>query len=179
MKHKTKDFKGVETACNDALTIDPKHVKSLFRRAQVLAAANEFDRALSDLVVAQSVDSKNADVNKLFTAVNARVQASKQRERDMWKNAFGKVELVTKAEDAANKAKAAADDAKRKKEMAEANDEDDIAPPVPVTATGTATGTATAPAPAGGDSAVAAKVDADVSNPATKPAAVNPDSAKA
>ncbi|TMW60864.1 hypothetical protein Poli38472_000906 [Pythium oligandrum] len=84
-KFKLKEYPTCIHACGDALEIEPKNVKALYRRALALitpasSGALEFERALDDLHKAYSINPENRDVRKMYREL--REQQVKQKEFD-------------------------------------------------------------------------------------------------
>lgn len=93
---KLGEFTAAKKNCDDALTIDPKNVKALFRRAQAQMAGGNAEEAIVDLKSALQVDSRNAAVSQLLAKAKAVVKAHQVKER----NTFGGIfEKLSKLED--------------------------------------------------------------------------------
>jgi Tfp pilus assembly protein PilF len=63
---KTGDSKQAESAFEEALRIDPKHVKSLMNLSRVLIEQKRFDAAIDKLTKAGELDPSSADVHRLL-----------------------------------------------------------------------------------------------------------------
>jgi tetratricopeptide (TPR) repeat protein len=68
---KSGDPAKAETAFNEALRIDPKHVKSMVNLSRVLIDEKRFDDALGVLARAEGIDPKSADTHRLLGRANA------------------------------------------------------------------------------------------------------------
>ncbi|KAF4029831.1 hypothetical protein GN244_ATG18428 [Phytophthora infestans] len=84
-KFKLKEYSVCVRACEDTLKLDSNNVKAYYRRAQALitpasSGALEFDRAISDLQKAYTIDPDNREVRKLLRALME--QRTKQRALD-------------------------------------------------------------------------------------------------
>jgi len=93
-KLKLQDWKDAIKHATEALSIDPKNVKVLFRRAQAHAHLEDHELAMIDIRAALSIDPNNEAVKKLFTSVSARVKAAREKERRLFGNMFNKIKLV-------------------------------------------------------------------------------------
>jgi len=90
---KTGDIAGVGKACESALEIDPDNVKCLFRRAQVNCDQKAWDVAYKDLTRAAKVDPSNKDVTKLLATCKSQVDKHRNKEKQLFANAFSRVNL--------------------------------------------------------------------------------------
>jgi tetratricopeptide (TPR) repeat protein len=110
---KSGDLSKSEKAFDKALSIDPRHQKSLVNGSRVLIDQKRYDEALERLTRAAEIDPGSADVHRLLgrahhskgetdEAVNAYRRAIEISERDAWSmNNLGLVLLETKRVDEA------------------------------------------------------------------------------
>ena len=76
-------------SCNEALAIDPKNVKALYRRATVQHNRRKFDEALNDLKQAEELAPDDKAVKKLKRLVDHEILKQKKKEQAMAKKLFG------------------------------------------------------------------------------------------
>lgn len=76
-------------SCDDALKLDGKNAKALYRRATVLYQKRKFDDAMRDLVKAEKEAPENKDVKKLRGLVDQQITKQKNKEKAMAKKMFG------------------------------------------------------------------------------------------
>ena len=74
---------------DEALALDDKAVKALFRRAQAWEAKKEYDKALLDMKIAAELNAPKED--KLITKGMERIKKLIQKEKDKEKKVWGKV----------------------------------------------------------------------------------------
>eukprot|EP00616_Rhizochromulina_sp_CCMP1243_P018972 CAMPEP_0118997514 /NCGR_PEP_ID=MMETSP1173-20130426/61872_1 /TAXON_ID=1034831 /ORGANISM="Rhizochromulina marina cf, Strain CCMP1243" /LENGTH=316 /DNA_ID=CAMNT_0006948967 /DNA_START=26 /DNA_END=976 /DNA_ORIENTATION=- len=88
---KLDNFDQVLKHANEALAIDAKHPKALFRRAMVYEKKKEYDLAKKDLILAQEhpVGEKDANIATLMKRINILIKKEKDKEKKMWGKAFG------------------------------------------------------------------------------------------
>ena len=75
-------------SCNDALKIDEKNTKALYRRATVLYQKRKFDDAVKDLVQAEKLAPDDKAVLKLRKLVDQQLTKQKKKEMAMAKKMF-------------------------------------------------------------------------------------------
>ncbi|KAL7426935.1 hypothetical protein ACHAXM_000650, partial [Skeletonema potamos] len=75
--------------CNEALSIDTKSVKALYRRATVLYQKRKFDEASKDLDEAEKLAPEDKAVKKLRLLVERQLSKQKAKEKAMAKKMFG------------------------------------------------------------------------------------------
>jgi len=75
-------------SCNDALKIDEKNTKALYRRATVLYQKRKFDDAVKDLVQAEKLVPDDKAVLKLRKLVDQQLAKQKKKEMAMAKKMF-------------------------------------------------------------------------------------------
>ncbi|HEX4998442.1 MAG TPA: tetratricopeptide repeat protein, partial [Terriglobia bacterium] len=63
---KSGDPKKAETAFNESLRIDPKHLKSLVNLSRVLIEQERFDDAIEKLTRAESIDPNSVDTRRML-----------------------------------------------------------------------------------------------------------------
>ena len=76
-------------SCNDALKLEEKNVKALFRRATVLYNKRKFDDAMKDLKEAEKLAPDDKAVKKLRMLVDQQMAKQKKKEKSMAKKMFG------------------------------------------------------------------------------------------
>eukprot|EP00741_Cyanophora_paradoxa_P010606 tig00020537_g10250.t1 len=81
---KLAHHKAAVAHCDRALAIDRNSVKALYRRAQGLVAAQEFDRARVDLDRAAHIDPTSAEIRRELAAVKERERAFHTREKRLY-----------------------------------------------------------------------------------------------
>lgn len=75
---------------DEALALDSKAVKALFRRAQAFEAKKEYDMALADMKKAAELNAPKEDklITKGIERVKKLIQREKEKEKKMWGKAF-------------------------------------------------------------------------------------------
>jgi len=86
---KLEKFDNAFASCNDALSIDPKNVKALYRRATVQYEKRKFDDAITDLKEAEKLAPEDKAVKKLKLMVDKQMAKQKAKEKAMAKKMFG------------------------------------------------------------------------------------------
>jgi molecular chaperone DnaK (HSP70) len=76
-------------SCDDALKLDSKNTKALYRRASVFYQKRKFDDAMRDLVKAEKESPGNKDVKKLRGLVDQQLIKQKNKEKAMAQKMFG------------------------------------------------------------------------------------------
>ena len=76
-------------SCDDALKLDSKNTKALYRRASVFYQKRKFDDAMRDLVMAEKESPGNKDVKKLRGLVDQQLIKQKNKEKAMAQKMFG------------------------------------------------------------------------------------------
>jgi tetratricopeptide (TPR) repeat protein len=75
--------------CNDALEIDPKSVKALFRRSAAYEAKKDLDNALADIKQCQQLSEvEDKLISKASERVKKEIAKQKDKEKKMWGKAF-------------------------------------------------------------------------------------------
>jgi len=76
---------------DEALALDPKSAKALFRRAMVLEARKDFEAARRDLKLAleQPGASKDSAIATLVKRVDIQIRREKEKEKKMYGKMFG------------------------------------------------------------------------------------------
>ena len=86
---KLANWDNVLRNCNDALMIDAKNPKALFRRASYYENKKDWTNALNDLNTSQSVtEVEDKLVTKAVDRVKKEIQKEKDKEKKMWGKAF-------------------------------------------------------------------------------------------
>ncbi|RPD52547.1 hypothetical protein L226DRAFT_496202 [Lentinus tigrinus ALCF2SS1-7] len=70
---KLEEWEAAESAASRALRHDPKHIKSLYRRALARKALNRYLGAVSDLSILLDIDEQNEAASKEFIEVESRI----------------------------------------------------------------------------------------------------------
>ena len=97
-KAKLSQWSDVVKLSTDALNIDAKNVKALFRRAQGYAHCNDNELSVADLKAVLAIDANNDAAKKLLASVQARIRQLKEKEKQLFGGLFSKVRLVNEAE---------------------------------------------------------------------------------
>lgn len=86
---KLENWEQVERNCNDALKLDAKCVKALFRRGSFYEQKKEWELALTDYrTCAEINDTEDKLVTKAMERVRKEIQKLKDKEKKMWGKAF-------------------------------------------------------------------------------------------
>jgi FK506-binding protein 4/5 len=80
----------VRHACNEALVMDPKNVKALFRRGQANLSLGEIEKALADFEKVQEIEPENKAALNQITICNQKIKSYKDDEKKRYKNMFSK-----------------------------------------------------------------------------------------
>ena len=75
-------------SCTDALELDEKNVKALYRKATALEAKGEYDLAKADLLKAAEVAPEDKAVGKLMARVEAQLKRQAAKEKKMYGKMF-------------------------------------------------------------------------------------------
>jgi tetratricopeptide (TPR) repeat protein len=73
----------------DALAIDSNNSKAIFRRATVLEAKKDYEKALKDFKRAEELTPQDKLICKAVERVSKLVQKEREKEKKMWGRAFG------------------------------------------------------------------------------------------
>lgn len=76
-------------ACTDALKIDPRSAKALYRRASALEQKKDYEAAQADLRLAAEVDPEDTAVPKLMARIEAQIKRELDKEKKMYGKMFG------------------------------------------------------------------------------------------
>lgn len=90
----TKDYDAAVSACNEALEADPGSVKALCRRGSANLTLDRLDAAEEDLKRALEIDGGNQAADALLKRVRATKKQTRDKERKLYGNLFGKVKLA-------------------------------------------------------------------------------------
>ena len=103
---------------SNALEIDPKHVKSRYRRAVAHRKLGDSEDAIADLKFALGEDPANAAVRKELASIQKEIQRAKKAQKASLQKAFSKGGLLNddRVEDDQAKAKRLAKEKKEKEE---------------------------------------------------------------
>ncbi len=86
---KLENWEQVLRNCNDALAIDTKSVKALFRRSSYYEHLKDYEKALDDLKLCQEYNpTEDKLVTKSIERVKKEIQKLKEKEKKMWGKAF-------------------------------------------------------------------------------------------
>eukprot|EP00924_Labyrinthula_sp_SR-Ha-C_P016104 snap_masked-scaffold_4-processed-gene-19.44-mRNA-1 protein AED:0.31 eAED:0.31 QI:0/-1/0/1/-1/1/1/0/212 len=89
-KNEFKDLELGVQFTKEALKMNSKNVKALFRHSQTLIhVKKDYSEALKHLKFALEVDNKNLEVRKLYNEVVRMVKENKKKEADLWMKALG------------------------------------------------------------------------------------------
>jgi hypothetical protein len=90
MSFKLQKYKQSETVASNALTIDPKHVKSLYRRAAARRKLGDPEGAREDLKLALVEEPNNTTVRKELVALKKELEDAKRTQKLSLQKAFSK-----------------------------------------------------------------------------------------
>lgn len=90
MSFKLQKYKQSETVATNALAIDPKHVKSLYRRAAARRRLGDSEGARDDLKLALQEEPNNATVRKELVALKRELEDAKKAQKASLQKAFSK-----------------------------------------------------------------------------------------
>jgi len=85
---KIQRFKQAQENCSDALKLDDKNVKALFRRAQALGGQKIWEDAKQDLDIALRLEPNNGEVKKEHVKVLHQITLQKDKEKKMYSKMF-------------------------------------------------------------------------------------------
>ena len=88
--------------CNEALRMNPDHVKTLFRRGVAYANMHDDENALVDLSRALSLEPANKAIEVELRAVQQRLEAARRREQQAFKGMFDDRKATEKEQTAAD-----------------------------------------------------------------------------
>eukprot|EP01137_Pigoraptor_chileana_P013947 Opistho-2@68029 len=90
-KGKLEDWEEVIKHTSTILEKDPKNIKALFRRGQAHARrGRDLELAEKDLALVEVLDPDNAEAKKEMRLVNAKMDAARKKEKDMFKGMFAR-----------------------------------------------------------------------------------------
>ena len=81
-------FDHVVKNCSRVLEVDPKNVKSLYRRAKALLAMKDFEASRTDLLRAKEADPGNQAINELLRTVEVQEAVHRAKYKDALKAMF-------------------------------------------------------------------------------------------
>lgn len=87
-KIKLKLYDAALEDCDEALDIEPKNPKALFRRGQAFHGKSDYERSLADLQEALKLAPSDKSVMSELAAVKGEIQAYKARERKAYAKMF-------------------------------------------------------------------------------------------
>uniref|UniRef100_UPI00358E7BF9 peptidyl-prolyl cis-trans isomerase D n=1 Tax=Myxine glutinosa TaxID=7769 RepID=UPI00358E7BF9 len=87
-KLQLKSWSAAIEECNQALRIDSRNTKAMFRRAQALQALKEFKKALDDLCTAQKISPDEKAISKEIERVRYMKKAETEREKKKYAKMF-------------------------------------------------------------------------------------------
>ena len=85
---KLKRYKDALEKCNKALEIDGAHQKARFRRAQALAARDDYDEAEMDLKKLIDMDPKNVDARNELKRLKHKMATQRKKDSAIFGNMF-------------------------------------------------------------------------------------------
>ncbi|XP_033115687.1 peptidyl-prolyl cis-trans isomerase FKBP4-like [Anneissia japonica] len=86
---KRDKFEFVVEHCNNALEIDSKNVKGLYRRGQAYMALNEFEKAKEDLKYALQLEPKNKPIIKQLRVLDSKIKEHRAQYKKGMSKMFG------------------------------------------------------------------------------------------
>ena len=87
---KMENWDAVLRNANDALNIDEKNAKALFRRASAHEVKKDWDAALKDLKTAGDINPDDGSIPAMTRRIRKAQEKEKEKERKMYGNIFGK-----------------------------------------------------------------------------------------
>lgn len=72
-----------------ALKLDAKHVKAVFRRAQIRRKMGDLERAHTDFTTALTLDPSNDEARRALDTVTSEIETVRRRSDRAWKSALG------------------------------------------------------------------------------------------
>lgn len=90
MSFKLQKYKQSETVATNALAIDPKHVKSLYRRAAARRKLGDPEGARDDLKLALQEEPNNTTVRKELAALKKELEDAKRAQKESLQKAFSR-----------------------------------------------------------------------------------------
>ena len=91
---KTKDYETAVSACNEALKLDPYHVKALYRRARatslpINAGVEDLRVAMTDLKhIVEDIDPGHQPSHKELKRLQKLVEVNRKREKETYSKMF-------------------------------------------------------------------------------------------
>ena len=85
---KLEQYDSVVRNCSRVLEVEPRNVKSWYRKAKALLAMRDYESARSDLMRAKELDPGNQAVNELLRVVDVQESAHMAKYRDALKAMF-------------------------------------------------------------------------------------------
>ena len=85
---KTRNYSDAIKSCTEALSIDPRNEKGLFRRGTAYFENREFDLAKKDFESVIKLDPNNKAARNQIVACNNEIKAQLEREKKIYKNMF-------------------------------------------------------------------------------------------
>lgn len=86
---KLENWEHVLNFCNDALKLDGKNIKALYRRATYYETKKEYELAMNDAKLAQEFNPvEDKLVTKMIDRLKLILQKQKDKEKKMWSKAF-------------------------------------------------------------------------------------------
>ncbi|XP_055638137.1 FK506-binding protein 59 isoform X2 [Toxorhynchites rutilus septentrionalis] len=89
-QQKMSNFDDAKDACNEALNIDNKNVKALYRRGQALLSLGDFERALEDFSAVQEIEPENKAALNQITICKQKVKLYNDQQKKVFANMFTK-----------------------------------------------------------------------------------------
>jgi len=89
---KLEAYEKVKLHCTNALEIEPKNVKGLYRRASACVALNEYEQAQKDLALLLETEPQNALAKHLMKRVQQKFAKDAELEKQTYQRIFTKLE---------------------------------------------------------------------------------------
>lgn len=87
---KLNDHDEARDACNEALNIDKKNVKALYRRGQSRLALGDSEKALEDFVAVQELEPENKAALNQITVCKQKIKAYNEQQKKVFAGMFTK-----------------------------------------------------------------------------------------
>jgi len=88
---KLKSFSDCIITCSQALDVDTKNVKALYRRGQAHSGSGEFEKAKEDLTEAVQLSPNSKEIRLELEQLKKNIAAYKQKEKEMFAGVFDKM----------------------------------------------------------------------------------------
>ena len=88
---KTKNYVEAKKYAHEALQVDERNVKALFRRGQALFHLDESELAKSDFMTVLKFEPNNEAAKQQLAACSKKIEQQRQREKSLYSNIFAKM----------------------------------------------------------------------------------------